>query len=80
MSALENSFDFTIVTLFFILAYFGWNWLLHTFANFSSLSQVMHFELSAGKLQLKCGLSPHLRHILMRLLAVNFSIGFRKVY
>ena len=39
----------------------------------------MHFLLSAGQGLLKCGLPPHLVHMLFLLLDVIFSFGFRKV-
>ena len=41
---------------------------------------MLHFLLSAGQGLLECGLHPHLVHILLLLLAVNFSFGFRKVF
>ena len=52
----------------------------HTFFEKSpTFSLVLHFLLSSGQGLLKCGLPSHLVHMLLLLLARNFSFGFRNV-
>ena len=59
---------------------FGWGLLLNIFKKCPTFSQVLHFLLCAGQGLLEFGLPPHLVHMLLLLLAVIFSFGFRKVF
>ena len=74
-------------TVFFFAKHFlvivvTWIWglLLHTFENCPTFSQVLQFLLTTGQNIIECGLPPHLVHILLLLLALNFLFGFRKVF
>ena len=53
---------------------------LYKFSKCSRFSHVLHFLLSLRQGLLECGLPPRLVHILLLLLAVNFSCGFRNAF
>ena len=58
----------------------GWGLLLNSFEKCPTFSQLLLFLLTAGQGLLEGGLLAHLVHILLLLLAVGFSFGFRKVF
>ena len=57
-----------------------WGLLLHIFEKCSTFLYLLDFLLSAGQGLLECGLPPLLVHILLLLLAVKISLGFRTVF
>ena len=62
------------------LPMFGWGLLLHIFEQYPTFSHVLQFLISAGQGLLEFGLPLHLVHMLLLLLVVGFSFGFRKVF